>query len=122
MPSLRSSERIARCTVATLMPSSAAVLPKCSVRANATSISRSAKVISRGEISSIAVERLLEIGDQVVGVLDAQRDTGEAVADGITPARTPVHRRVNSAEAGRGDRQRAALHQCLHRCGITQLD
>jgi hypothetical protein len=36
-------------------------------------------------------QRLLEIGDQVVGVLDAQRDAREAVADLITPAGAPVH-------------------------------
>ncbi len=48
-------------------------------------------------------QRLLEIGDQVVGVLDAQRDAGEAVADRIAPAGAPVHRRVDAAEAGRRD-------------------
>jgi hypothetical protein len=36
-------------------------------------------------------QRLFEIGDQIVGVLDAQRDAGEAVADRITPAGSSVH-------------------------------
>src|SRR5690242_18006350 len=121
IPSLRSSERIARCTVATLTPSSPAVLPKCSVRAKATNISRSAKVISRPEMSSIAAERLLEIGDQIIGVLDAQRDAGEALADRVTPACAPVHRGVNAAEAGRGDQQDAVLHQRVHRRGVLQF-
>jgi hypothetical protein len=36
-------------------------------------------------------QRVLEIGDQVVGVFNAQRDASEAVADRITPAGAPVH-------------------------------
>ena len=36
-------------------------------------------------------QRLLEVGDQIVGVLDTERDAGEAVADRIAPAGAPVH-------------------------------
>jgi hypothetical protein len=43
-------------------------------------------------------QRLIEIGDQIVGVLDAQRDAGETVADRVTPAGSSVHRRMDAAE------------------------
>jgi hypothetical protein len=36
-------------------------------------------------------QSLLEVGDQIVGVLDAERDAREAVADRIAPAGAPVH-------------------------------
>src|SRR3954452_7729706 len=120
-PSLRSSDRMVRCTVATLMPSSAAVLPKCSVRAKATSISRSAKVMSCAELSSMTAQGLFDVGDEVVGVLDAQRDPGEARAHRIPPPGTPVHRAVNAAEAGGRDQQGAALDERVHTGGAVQL-
>jgi len=43
-------------------------------------------VVGNREFSS-----LLEIGYQVVGVLNAQRDAGESVADRVSPAGTAVH-------------------------------
>jgi hypothetical protein len=43
-------------------------------------------------------QRLVEIGDQIVGVLNAQRDAGETVADRVTPAGSSVHRRMDAAE------------------------
>ena len=48
-------------------------------------------------------QRVLEIGDQVVGVLDAKGDAGEAVADRIAPPGPAVHRRVDATEAGGRD-------------------
>ena len=113
-PSLRSSVRIARCTVATLTPNSAAVWPKCSVRANATSISRSVRVTSAGRHvihDRRRLQREPDVGEQVIGVLDAQRDPGETLGDRVAPAGPPVDRRVDAAEAGGGDQQRAALDQ-----------
>jgi hypothetical protein len=43
-------------------------------------------------------QRMVEIGDQIVGVLNAQRDASETVADRVTPAGSSVHRRMDAAE------------------------
>lgn len=63
----------------------------CSDTLHRSTAGSTASQSQRNRPNGVLVQRLFEIGDQVVGVLDAQRDAGEAVADRITPAGAPVH-------------------------------
>jgi hypothetical protein len=63
-----------------------------------------------------------DVGQKVVGVLDAQGDADETVGDGVAPPAAAIDRGVEAPEAGGRDQQLAARHQRVHGRGIGQLD